>query len=223
MRGLRWVAHITSHLWFLWTATVKDVIRISLLLLFGAKLCLAPCDLTDCSTPGVSVLHLTPGACSNSRPLSLTNGDAIQPSDLLLPPSPWISLLGTVSYWPIPWERILDPKAKLVWCFSCEFHLGQLQFYLAWNLPSPSWGNTEMCMFQYRKPPETELIILRNECSLHPLLIGPQIPLWYLPCGYRSLMDKRIFKNESKSLGKHRKFWKLEIRTKEKPGVIREK
>ena len=36
-------------------------------------------------------------------------------------------------------------------------------------------------------------------------------------------MDKRIFKNESKSLGKHRKFWKLEIGTKEKPGVIGEK
>ena len=115
------------------------------------------------------------------------------------------------------------PKQNQSGVFSCEFHFWQLQFYLAWNLPSPSWGNTEMCMFQYRKPPETELIILRNECSLHPLLIGPQIPLWYLSCGYRSLMDKRIFKNESKSLGKHRKFWKLEIRTKEKPGVIGEK
>ena len=184
-----------------------------------AKLCLALCDLMDCSTPGLSVLHYLLEFAQT--PVHWV-GDAIQPS-YLLPPSPAISLLGTVSCWPTPWERILDPKEKLVWCFSCEFHLGQLQFYLAWNLPSPSWENTEMCVFQYRKPPETELIILRNECSLHPLLIGPQIPLWYLSWGYKSLMDKHIFKNESKSLGKKRKFWKLETRTKEKPGVIGEK
>ena len=168
-----------------------------------AKLCLALWDLMDCSTPGLSVLHYLLEFAQT--PVHWV-GDAIQPS-YLLPPSPAISLLGTVSCWPTPWERILDPKEKLVWCFSCEFHLGQLQFYLAWNLPSPSWENTEMCVSQYRKPPETELIILRNECSLHPLLIGPQIPLWYLSCGYRSLMDKHIFKNEENWKTFHFKKW----------------
>ena len=48
------------------------------------------CDPMDCSTPGVPVSSLSPGACSNSCPLI---SDAIQPSHPLLP-----AFMGVIIY-----------------------------------------------------------------------------------------------------------------------------
>ena len=54
-----------------------------------AQLCLILCNPTDCSKPGFSVLHhLLEIAQTHVRRVS----DAIQPSHLLLPPSPAFNL-----------------------------------------------------------------------------------------------------------------------------------
>ena len=65
------------------------------LLLFSHKLCLTLCNLMDCSTPGFPVLHCLPEV-PQIHVHCVT--DAVQPSHLLLAPSPAVNHILYANY-----------------------------------------------------------------------------------------------------------------------------
>ena len=131
-----------------------------------AKSCFTLCDPMDCSTPGFPVLHC-PSEFAQTHVLWV--GDAIQPSYLLLPPSPpalHLSQQQGLFQWVSSWHqvtKVLELELQLhhqsfQWIIRVGFHLtgsisllfkGLSRAFSSTTIPCINWNKYKFCCFYH--------------------------------------------------------------------------